>query len=222
MTTSDPGRDHAPRHAAHTGSSADHDGPRRRWLVAPEAPRPSPALSGVSGRRSALVLLALLVGSGVLVPLALHRALWVDAEAVLGAWFVIWTIALEWLGVAGRAVERDWDDGHDRRGSGGDHSFGCGNGLGAIDLGGTDLGEGCAGPIFGLLVIVVAAIVLSWLVPIMALVLYAAVRALLNRVGDHAEATRGRLVPALRNAALWAGVYTAPLALGVWALHVAQ
>jgi hypothetical protein len=210
------GHDDAQRDRPTPWSPADHDRARRWWSVTPRTAPASPSLRGVSGRRSALVLGALLVGSGVLVPLALHRALWVDAEAVIGAWFVIWTIALAWLGYAGRAVEHDWG------GDDSDHSPRWPDGIWALDLGGADVGEGCAGLIIGLLVLVVAAIVLSWLVPIVALVLYAMVQALLNRVGEHAEETRGRLVPALRTAVLWAAVYTAPLALAVWALHVAQ
>jgi hypothetical protein len=65
-------------------------------------------LPGISGRWSALALLGLFAVSAVVVPLVLHRALWVEAEAVIAAWFVIWTGALTWLGYAGRSVAADW------------------------------------------------------------------------------------------------------------------
>jgi hypothetical protein len=180
-------------------------------------------IPGVSGRGSALVLAGLFVLTALALPLALHRALWVNAEAVLLAWFGIWTAALAWLGYSGRGVERDWGDYRPLwhfGGSSGGH--GWASALSSADLSGLDAGEGCLGMLVAIVVVVVAAIVLGWLVPLIAVGLYATVRALLNSVGRHAEATRGHLLPALAYGAAWAAIYTAPLALAVLALHLAQ
>ena len=65
-------------------------------------------LPGVSGRSSAIFLLVLFVAVAVVLPLALHRSAWVEAEIVVAAWFVIWTVVLTWLGYSGRTVDEDW------------------------------------------------------------------------------------------------------------------
>jgi hypothetical protein len=194
-------------------------------------------LPGISGRWSALVLLGLFIASAVLVPIALHRSLWVEAEVVLALWFLIWTVALTWLGYAGRAVEQDWGPyrnlwerlGRQGRAPGdraaeGDPWWSAGwsfPDFGSVDAGAG--GEGCLMAIVALLVIAVAGVVLyftiGWVVPAVAFALYALVRSILNRVGDHSDETRGDSVRALTRGVLWAAIYTGPLTIVVWAIH---
>ena len=183
------------------------------------------SLPGVSGRGSALILAGLLLLTALVVPLAVHRALWINAEAVLLVWFGIWTVALGWLGYHGRGVERDWgayEPLWNIDGSSGGRGRSWGDGIPALDLGSADLGEGCLGIIVGLMVLVAVVLVVGWLVPLVAVGLYATMHALLDRVGRRAAETRGDLGAALVRAVAWSAAYTVPLALAVLALHVAR
>lgn len=196
------------------------------YNTAPTAPdvQPRRALGlhriGVSGRGSALVVGGLLLLAAVLLPLVVRRAMWLDAEAALVGWFVIWTGALWWLGYHGRPVERDWPDyaplwgDRKHRGSSGWDA------LGGLDFGGLDAGDGCAGLLIGLVLLAFAVILFGFLVPLLAVVLFTVMRALLGQAGRYADRVEGRALAALAVAAGWAAVYTVPLAIAVWALHV--
>jgi hypothetical protein len=169
----------------------------------------------------------LFVASAIVVPLVFHRALWLEAEAVIAAWFVIWAVSLTWLGYSGRRVKRDWGPYRslwDRLGfrTGSSRSGGS---WGDIGGGWGDIGgEGCGSAILVMIVVGLILLVLyftiGWVVPFVAVVLYTLVRAMLNRVGERAGETRGKLPLALARGIFWAAVYTGPLALGVWAIHV--
>jgi hypothetical protein len=201
------------------------------------------SLPGVSGRWSAILLLILFIGVAVVLPLALHRSAWVEAEIVVAAWFVIWTAALTWLGYSGRAVDEDWGGFRRPR-----RLFGRGGGLNRgsslptdalpyVDLSGVDLpdgggdggGLGCLGVILASAVAIaaVAAIVvlldftIGYVIPLVALALYTIVRAMLNHVAARGHVTRGNLALSFARGATWAAVYTAPLAVAIWLLHVA-
>ncbi len=198
-------------------------------------------LPGVSGRWSAIFLLVLFVAVAVVLPLALHRAAWVEAEIVVAAWFLIWTAVLTSLGYSGRTVEEDWSGFHRPR-----RLFGRGGGgslptdaLPYVDLGGLDLpdfggggdggGLGCLGAIVALVVVIaaVAAIVVllyftvGYVIPLVVLALYTIVRAMLNHVAARGHVTRGNLALSFARGSIWAAVYTAPLAIAIWLLHVA-
>jgi len=202
-------------------------------------------LPGVSGRWSAIFLLVLFVAVAVVLPLALHRSAWVEAEIVVAAWFVIWTAILTWLGYSGRTVDDDWGGFHRPRrlfGRGGGSSGGGSlptdalpyvdlSGLGLPDFGGegNDGGLGCLGAIVALVFVIaaVAAIVvllyftIGYVIPLVVLALYAIVRAMLNHVAARGHVTRGNLALSFARAAIWAAFYTAPLAIAIWLLHVA-
>lgn len=202
-------------------------------------------LPGVSGRWSALVLLVLFVVVAIVLPLALHRSAWVEAEIVVVAWFFIWTVVLAWLGYSGRTVDEDWDGFHRPR-----RLFGRGGGSGGessvpveavpyLDLSGVDLpdldgggdggGLGCLGVILASVVVIaaVAAIVvvfyftIGYVIPLVVVALYTIVRAMLNHVAARGHVTRGNLALSVARGAIWAAAYTAPLALAIWLIHVA-
>lgn len=185
-------------------------------------------LPGVSGRWSSLGLLALFVLSGLVVPLALHRALWIEAEAVIGVWFVIWAIVLTALGYSGRSVEQDrrsfrstWDRLRLRMRGAATDAPSTGSPWvwlpDGVDLSGA--GEGCLWLVAALVVLAILYVAIGWVIPFIAFTLYELVRGMLDRVGAGPE-TRGDLPSALGRGILWAAVYTAPIAVLVWAIHV--
>ena len=203
-------------------------------------------LPGVSGRWSAVLLLVLFIAVAVVLPLALHRSAWVEAEIVVGAWFLIWTAVLAWLGFAGRTVDEDWGTFRPPRrlfGRGG--SRGTDGGTGVLDAapyvdlssvglpdfdgGGDDGGLGCLGAILAVVVAVaaIAAIVallyftIGYVIPLIVIALYTIVRAMLNHVAARGHVTQGDLPASLARGAFWAALYTAPLAIAIWLLHVA-
>ena len=203
-------------------------------------------LPGVSGRWSALFLLILFLAVAVVLPLALHRSAWVEAEIVIGSWFLIWTAVLAWLGYSGRTVDEDWGQFRPPR-----RLLGRGRGegpegatsilqatpyvdLSGIDLpdldgGGDDGGLGCLGAILAAIVAIaaIAAIVvllyvtIGYVIPLIVIALYTIVRAMLNHVAARGHLTQGDLPASLARGAFWAAVYTAPLAVAIWLLHVA-
>jgi hypothetical protein len=202
-------------------------------------------LPGVSGRSSAVILLILFVAVAVVLPLALHRSAWVEAEIVVAAWFVIWTAVLTWLGYSGRTVDDDWGGFHRPRrlfGRSGGSSDGSPLPVDVVpyvDLGGIDLpdfdggsddgGLGCLGVIAASAVVIgaVAAVVvllyftIGYVIPLVALALYTIVRAMLNRVAARGHVTQGNLALSIARGAVWAAVFTAPLAIAIWLLHLA-
>ena len=194
------------------------------------------ALPGVSARSTGVVLVVCLGLAAVALPLFLHRSAWVEAEIVLLAWFVIWTAVLAWLGYAGRPLVDDgpvpvpW--GRSARTAGGQPGAGPAGFASSVPLDGLgdgfslDLGDGddLAGAIVALILLVVAAVLLAVVaavvLPLLLALLYGAVRLMLGRVADEPDATRGRLVASVGRGALWAAVFTGPLALTVWLIHV--
>jgi hypothetical protein len=201
-------------------------------------------LPGVSGRWSAVLLLVMLVLVAVVLPLALHRSAWVEAEIVVAAWFFIWTAVLTWLGYSGRTVDEDWGGFRRPR-----RLFGRGGGSGGgtssidavpyvdlsgldipdLDVGGGDGGLGCLGAIVALVVVVAAAaaavailyFTVGYVIPLLVVALYTIVRAMLNHVAARGHVTRGNLALSCARGSVWAAVYTAPFAIVIWLLHVA-
>lgn len=200
-------------------------------------------LPGVSGAWSATALLVLFVAVAVILPLALHRSAWVEAEIVVAAWFAIWTAVLTWLGHTGRTVEQDWAPFRRPRrlfGRGGGPTGGSGalDGLPYVDLSGVGIpdlsggdgdGLGCLGAIVAGFIaiaalaalIVVLYFTIGYLIPLVAIGLYTLVRAMLNHVAARGHVTRGDLALSFARGAIWAALYTAPIALAIWLLHVA-
>jgi hypothetical protein len=140
---------------------------------------------------------------------------------VLGLWWLVWTIVLAWLLYTGRSVTDDhaMRPPHPRRLLRWFEWIG--------DVGGVDLGDGVVeGLVLGLLLLVAAIlfVLAAWLlvelaVPALALILYLVIRGMLARVANDRHGCEGHLSRAVAWGALWAVVYSAPIAGLVWVLH---
>ncbi|MDO9021122.1 MAG: B-box zinc finger protein [Deltaproteobacteria bacterium] len=201
----------------------------RRLLLA-AAPR-------LSGRSTALVLMACLAASAVLLPAAVRLPRWVEVELVLALWWVIVAGALTTLlyrgfrlrddvvyftpwgrpalvehgpGVAARPRGSSWAD---RLPSGCDP--GC---------------DGCSGDGEGLLVMLALAVVLglalgaAWVLvelalPLVFFLMYWLFMRAIGRVANDRHGCEGSLARALGWGLGWATLYVLPVALASWALH---
>jgi hypothetical protein len=222
-------------------------------------PARAAALPRVSTRWTGVVLIVCLVVAAVALPMILHRSAWIEAEIVLLAWFVTWTVILAWLGYSGRRLVDDgpipvpWQRGTRKarvqrdvipdpaadpaaatagfapagtssswRSS--DTSWADYLTLPSISLPDSGDGDDLVGAIVAIVLVVVAVIaiaaVTAIVLPILLALLYAAVRLMLGRVADEPDATRGHLATSIGRGVLWAAVFTGPLALGVWLIHV--
>jgi hypothetical protein len=176
-------------------------------------------LPEVSGKWTVLWLLLCFILTGVLIPLVLKLPKWVEFEIVVACWWVLWAIVLTKLLYSGEQVSddhrhhkpRDWFGLKKSEGSSG--NWGDLSGCGAAD------GEGCL-VLLGLIV----ALILVWFlveiaIPIVFLMLYFLVRGMLVRVVNDRPGCRGNFGLSAARGALWATVYTLPLALTVWLVH---
>lgn len=190
----------------------------------PDQPRKRPRLRErlllptVSGKWTVLWLLLCLILTAVLIPLVLKLPKWVKFEIVVGCWWVLWTIVLTKLLYMGEQLAddhkhrppRDWF-GLNRNESGPADFSGCGSGADA---------EGCA-VILGLIL----ALILVWFlievaIPVVFLMLYFLVRGMLVRVVHDKPQCRGNFVLSAARGALWATVYTLPLGVLVYLVHL--
>jgi hypothetical protein len=187
----------------------------------------------ISGKASALVFGACFVVTGLLfLPLAQYLTLprWIDAEIVLALWWLIWVAGFAYLLHGGQHLTDDHAMGEPRNWLAG---FGLGGaGRAARDdwpwwwwLAPADF-EGCA-VVLGVILAVVVAFFGLWLlveivIPAVAFLAYFLIRGLLARVANDRHGCEGSLPRALAWGAVWATVYTAPLALLVWFAHLVR
>jgi hypothetical protein len=186
----------------------------------------------VSGRASVMVLVlcfALSAGLVLLLGAAMHLPPWIRFELMLLAWWLVWIATLAHFLYHGQRISHDhefqrprnWLErvfGRNRKGAA--HSAGSWGDLG--DVGGAD--EGCLW-VLGIVLAIVAAFILAWLlvevvIPLLALILYALIRGMLARVANDEHGCTGRFNVALLWGTLWATLFTAPLALMVWVIHL--
>jgi hypothetical protein len=194
-----------------------------------DAPSPEPRkrprlrerlrLPEVSGKWTVLWLLLCFILTGVLIPLVLKLPKWVEFEIVVACWWVLWAIVLTKLLYAGEQVSddhrhhkpRDWFGLKKSEGSSG--NWGDLSGCGSAD------GEGCL-----VLLGLIAALILVWFlieiaIPVVFLMLYFLVRGMLVSVVNDRPGCRGNFSFSAARGALWATVYTLPLALTIWLIH---
>jgi hypothetical protein len=176
--------------------------------------RPAPTVS----RKVLVPVVGLcLLLSGVLIPIGAHLPRWIEAEIVLGAWWLVWTCVLTWLLVSGHAVDDD---------SG--MNFGGGktqmvlDAFSFPDLGGCAVDEGCASIFLGLiaaLLIGLAFVVLvEFIVPAIAILLLLSIGGMLARAVNDTHECRGRIGLSLMWGALWSTVYIGPILVVVLGL----
>jgi hypothetical protein len=179
----------------------------------------------VSGKVATLLGLLSMGLCAVLFPTLLRLPRWVEAEAVLGAWWATLAVSLAVLLYRGIHVADDFRfrlkplGGSSGKGGG---SSGFPDFGGCADVGGADA-EGC---LVGLVVIVALAALLgaSFLVaeivlPVLFMGCYWLLNRAIGRVANDRHGCEGKIGRATLWGALWATLYVAPLALAVWGLH---
>lgn len=186
----------------------------------------------LSGRATAIVMALSLALPAVALPVTLGLPRWLELEAVLGSWWLIWTAALGTLLYRGFRLSDDhvlrgprapWQGDSSSNGSSmSDEAWplasGCDPGCGMV------LGEGCS-------VVMLAVVALglafgaAWLVveliaPALFFFTYLVIRAALARVANDDHGCEGRLGRALGFGALWSTLYVAPLAAVIWGVQL--
>jgi hypothetical protein len=186
---------------------------------------PLPALSG---RTTALVVGCLLLLSGVLVPVSLKLPRWVEIELVLGVWWGMLFGFLAALLHRGMRIRED-------------HAFRLAPKLSQhrskipppgsqskkwlrlefLDV--LTFGAGC-GEIWLGVVLAAAAVATAWVVvelafPVVFFFLYWLVIRMIARIANDRHGCQGNLARSTAWGALWATLYTLPIAAVVWGVH---
>ena len=189
----------------------------------------------ISGKGTAALLVLCLLIAAILVPFVLRLPVWIEFELVLAFWWVIWFVILTTLLYQGLRVSHDhagheprsWLTGKRLFGSKKYDSVSQENSRPSPvldlfpDIGGVD-GEGC---LFFIVILVLVAGV--WLLfelalPAIFFLLYAISRGMIAQVTNDRHRCRNQLGRSLIWGFTWATLYTAPLALAVWMVHLAH
>ena len=153
-----------------------------------------------------------------------------DVEFVLLGWWFLWTGALAYLLHTGSRVSddhqlppaRNWFSALKGTNSGTSNAA-----TGCLDL--SSLGfeaEGCMVGV-GVVVAIVLLFVGAWFLieialPMVAFVMYVLLRSMLAKVANDRHQCKANVIYAVCWGAFWATLYTAPLALLVWVVHLVQ
>ncbi len=191
------------------------------------------AVPMLSGRVTALSVLGAFVVAASVLPLALKLPAWVEVELVVSALFLLLWGTLAGLLYSGYRLREDhaivlpWGGSAATRpaAKNGGSSPGKGCDPGCSGCGDVPVdAEGC-GVIVVIALALGAALALSWLVLelLVPIVFYAAYELLvrsIGRVANDRHGCEGSLARSLGWGGLWAGIYTVPLALVVFAVHL--
>jgi hypothetical protein len=192
---------------------------RRRWRRAVQLPL-------LSGKASALALVACLGLTAVLIPMALRLTPWIEYEIVLVVWWLIWAVTLTVVLHRRQRITHDYELRPPRKWF---EWKSLGEWFRILDLGGLDvpasdsLGMACLVVVVAIIAIPVL-LVLAWVVievaiPLVAFVTYLVIRGMLARVANDWHGCQGSWARSALWGAIWAAVYTLPLALIVWSVH---
>jgi hypothetical protein len=194
------------------------------------APLPKVALRRTSTRATVLLVLACLSFTAAALPFAVHLPRWVEAEVVLGAWWLTWSVVLAVLAYRGKPL----DETHrlEIRAPFASSApvavapppapartrtrwFDC------FDLGSAVDAEGCL-LVLAVGIVVGIALAAAWLVvelaaPALFFLAYLGVARSLRRA--LAASHRGDAFRSARHGAVWATAYVAPLAAVIALVH---
>lgn len=186
-------------------------------------PNPRPQLSG---KWSALLLSVCFLASAVAIPVAAHLPEWIEFELVAGVWWLVWVLVLAYLLFNAHEVEDDVDPpslGERRSKFFSGDPDGCGTILATEAIQDLGCGLGCfgeGGAIVGLVLLAVLGIwfAIEFLIPLIAFLLYLAIKGMLSKVVDRECHCEGDGPRSLIWGMIWATVYTAPIALAIWVI----
>jgi hypothetical protein len=204
----------------------------------------------VSGKVTALVVVVSLFAAAVLVPASVRLPRWIEAEMVLGLWWVVLAVTLVVLLYRGFRLKDDlvyfvpWDrpappgkdDGSKSPRSAGQKDLSLGSKPGGC------VGDGCSGiggdgcssiDGEGAIVVVVVVVALgtalcaAWVMveiamPLLFFLMYSVLMRAIRRAASDRRGCEGNLVKSLGSAVLWATIYILPIAALAWALHEAR
>jgi hypothetical protein len=191
-----------------------------------------PPVPRVSATWTVIALLASLGVAALTLPRLSNLPRWLEAEIVIGAWWLAWTVILGTLLYRGFRLADDWiyyapwDRSSAKSEDAGGASKksklaidGCDPGCGSVD------GEGC------LFVLAIGAALLllggaAWVlvelaVPLVFMLAYTLLHRALRQVAHDRHGCEGRLAPSIGWGALWSGIYVAPIAAAIAVIQLA-
>lgn len=190
---------------------------RRRLLQVIQLPR-------ISGKAIAAALILCFLMTALLVPVILRKAPWIDAEIIVGTWWLIWVFVLAGMLYQGHKVSDDHQLGEARSWNLGSLFKNWYSSSNPLDVVSTD-SDAC---VIGCLILAALPLLvgLVWVVveiaiPALIFVAYFMVRGQLAHVVNDKHGCKGSLVRSIPWGTLWATLYTAPLAGLVWFVHFA-
>jgi hypothetical protein len=180
----------------------------------------------VSGATSAIVLGLCFGVTALLIPFAVRQKPWIDAEFVCAAWWLIWIVGLSTLLYTGHRVSDDFRPDQPRNWFAPlfEHTRNvtsdAGSGWGWYFWD----GEGCL-VLLGIVLALMLLLGAAWFLieiafPILGFVIYFLVRGMLGVVVNDRHGCEKSLLRAFGWGTLWATLYTAPLALVVFLVHL--
>jgi hypothetical protein len=161
-----------------------------------------------------IVLLCLIL-SALAIPLLLKLPAWLEVEAVIVSWFLVWWTVLAALLFRGWTIADDYDP----RVKSTDRDESLTDWILALDF-----TEGLAGFVVSVILAVVFGFLSYLLVelalPSVALLAYSIVLKMLRSAAHDRHGCEGNFVYAILYGGLWAGLYTLPLMLLVGLVHL--
>lgn len=208
------------------------DRPRRRLGQALRLPT-------VSGKASAAWLVFCFLLTAAIVPVFIRQPIWIDCEIVVAFWWLIWLVALtrmlyvgwhvtddhqwsaprNWFGLGKKKATAEKTKSSSSSGATSESSWsGFDFALDGFEF------EGCA-IVAGILLAIVLLFFGAWFLieialPALTLVLYLTIRGMLAQAVNNGGTCRGRFLQSFGCGLFWATVYTAPVAVAVWLIHV--
>ena len=174
----------------------------------------------LSGRGTVLAMSALLAGTALAFPAALHLPRWVEAEVVIGSWWLIGVIAFSVMLFRDTKLREDhafvikWGLPDFPSGSGGNWL----DGVGSVDA------EGCLVVMAVVVALVgafaVALVVVELVIPVVFFLLYWGIVRGIGKVLNDKHSCAGKPFRSFAWGTFWASLYTAPPAALTLAAHL--